>query len=285
MAWTLTDDLDAFLAAAGGFLRARPAAHTLPLTITESLRASGPGLYGGAPPRYGWWTEDGEVGGAFVQTPPHPIVLTELPGRALPALAEALDGGAYAVPGVNAPADTAEAFAGAWRERRGGGLRARVAMRERLYRLTTLAWPDPMPPGAARVAGEADRPLLTDWYRAFGEETGAAAVPPGQAVTARLGYGGLTLWEADGTPVAMAGVSRAVAGMVRVGPVYTPPALRGRGYGGAVTAAVSGAARERGLAEVLLFTDLANPTSNGLYQRLGYEPAGDYAVWAFSSGA
>jgi predicted GNAT family acetyltransferase len=73
----------------------------------------------------------------------------------------------------------------------------------------------------------------------------------------------------------MAGATRAVAGQARIGPVYTPPERRGQGFGGAVTAAVSQAAKDAGVAEVLLYTDLANPTSNALYQRLGYEPVSD----------
>jgi predicted GNAT family acetyltransferase len=97
----------------------------------------------------------------------------------------------------------------------------------------------------------------------------------------RIGYGGLTLWEADGVPVSLAGLTRTVAGAVRVGPVYTPPALRGRGYAAAVTAAVSRAALGAGAREVLLFTDLANPTSNALYQRIGYVPVTDRVVLDF----
>ena len=72
-----------------------------------------------------------------------------------------------------------------------------------------------------------------------------------------------------------------VTGMVRVGSVYTPPAVRGRGYAGAVTAAVSRAARDAGVREVVLFTDLANPTSNALYQRLGYRPVEDRVTFSF----
>ena len=96
-----------------------------------------------------------------------------------------------------------------------------------------------------------------------------------RTVADRLSYGGLTLWETAGGPVSMAGATRAVAGQARIGPVYTPPERRGQGFGGAVTAAVSQAAKDAGVAEVLLYTDLANPTSNALYQRLGYEPVSD----------
>jgi len=88
------------------------------------------------------------------------------------------------------------------------------------------------------------------------------------------------VWEDEGRPVAMAGFSSPVAGMARVGPVYTPVGSRRRGYGSAVTHAASMAARAAGATEVVLFTDLANPTSNAIYQALGYRPVADYAtIW------
>lgn len=79
----------------------------------------------------------------------------------------------------------------------------------------------------------------------------------------------------------MAGLTLGSLGTVRVAPVYTPPALRGRGYAAAVTAEVSRAARAEGAEEVLLFTDLSNPTSNALYHRLGYRSVREFAVWEF----
>lgn len=85
----------------------------------------------------------------------------------------------------------------------------------------------------------------------------------------------MLLWEDAGTPVSMAGFFRAIGSVSRVGPVYTPPQLRGRGYAAGVTHAVSEAAYAAGASEVLLFTDLANPTSNGIYRRLGYTPVED----------
>jgi predicted GNAT family acetyltransferase len=102
------------------------------------------------------------------------------------------------------------------------------------------------------------------------------------AVRDRVGYGGLTVWEAGGAPVALAGVTRLVVGMVRVGPVYTPPDLRGRGYASAVTAEVSRAALAAGAGEVLLYTDLANPVSNSIYQRIGYRDVEDRVVLSFN---
>jgi predicted GNAT family acetyltransferase len=91
----------------------------------------------------------------------------------------------------------------------------------------------------------------------------------------------VTLWLVDGEPVSLAGRTRTVAGMARVAPVYTPPAHRGRGYGAAATAAVTRAALDAGVEELLLYTDLANPTSNRLYARLGYKPVEDSVSLSF----
>ncbi|HEX2902904.1 MAG TPA: GNAT family N-acetyltransferase, partial [Jatrophihabitans sp.] len=87
------------------------------------------------------------------------------------------------------------------------------------------------------------------------------------------------LWlGAGGDPVSMAGRNVTVAGVSRVGPVYTPPERRGRGYAAAVTAACTQHALATDADRAILFTDVANPTSNGIYQRLGYRPIADRVV-------
>jgi predicted GNAT family acetyltransferase len=141
----------------------------------------------------------------------------------------------------------------------------------------------PGPPGTARVATTADRGLLEAWLSAFFRQAADPAESVRAMVTDRLGYGGLTLWEVDGAAVALAGVLRPAAGVIRVAPVYTPPACRRRGYARAVTVAVSQAAIDAGANDVVLFTDLANPASNALYQRLGYQPLEDRVVLEFDS--
>jgi GNAT superfamily N-acetyltransferase len=78
--------------------------------------------------------------------------------------------------------------------------------------------------------------------------------------------------------------TRAVGRMVRIGPVCTPPPLRGRGYAGGATAAVSQAALDTGATQVVLYTDLANPTSNALYERLGYRPVENRIVLSLELG-
>jgi hypothetical protein len=282
MAWTLTDSLEDYLAGAGGYLRASPVENTVELGVTETLRARGPAAYGG-PPLFGWWQSPaGDIAAALLHTPPYPALLSGDAAAAAPLAAELAARG-WAPPGVNGPAGGVTSFAAAWQQHTGAP--STVQRRSRLFRLGDLILPEPMPPGAARIAGDADTDLLADWYAAFAAETGERGGVARRDVTDRLGYGGLTIWEVDGVPVAMAGRSRPAAGIVRVGPVYTPPEQRRRGYGGAATVAVTQGALDDGSDGVVLFTDLANPTSNSLYVRLGYRPVTDRLLLSFDAAS
>jgi predicted GNAT family acetyltransferase len=282
MAWTLTGSLDDYVATAGEFLRSRPVHNTIQLTALESLRARGASVFGDVAPLFGWWrSAAAEVTAAVLHTPPYPVLLTGLPEHSADALAEALAASGRQLPGVGAQQGDAAAFAAAWS--RLTGARSREAGRSRLFRLGQLRAPVPLPRGAARVAATADRDLLESWFDAFTKELADLGGPGRGAVDDRLSYGGLTLWEADGAAVSLAGYNRPAAGVVRVGPVYTPPDHRGHGYGGAVTAAVSQAALDAGASHCVLFTDLANPVSNALYQRLGYRPVEERVVFRFES--
>jgi GNAT superfamily N-acetyltransferase len=277
MGWVCTDDVDSFWDAAGELLRGHPVENTLMLTIADTLRRRGAAAFTGETPLVGWSADaGGPATAAFVHTPPYPVILTDMGPPAASELAGVLGGRGHAVTAVSALPPVATAFAAGWCERTGSAYRTRTGMR--LYRLGTLVGPQPAPAGSARVATGADRDLLGAWIDAFTTEVHGPSGAAAGMVDERLDYGGLTLWEVDGVPVAMAGVSRGVAGMVRVAPVYTPPEYRGRGYGGAVTTAVSQAALDTGAQHVVLFTDPANPTSNELYQRLGYRPVQQRSV-------
>ena len=314
MGWFITADTGEFLAVAGEYLRAEPARNTVVLTVTEDLRvrtappsqaarsqgvrsqdAQSQGASAGAgldEPLFGWWRPParpggesaGPVGAVCMHTPTFPILLSQVSWQAAAELACDLATAGRELSGVSAAEDAADAFASAWQDRTGDTIT--VYRRMRLFRLAELIPPEPGPEGTARLATERDRDLLAAWFDAFAREVGDPPRHDNRAlVDGRLGHGGITVWEADGAPVSVAGLTRTVAGMVRVGPVYTPPELRGRGYAGAATAAVSQAALAAGLRDVVLYTDLANPTSNALYQRLGYRPVEDRVIFSFTPAA
>jgi RimJ/RimL family protein N-acetyltransferase len=305
MAWQTTGDVTEFLAAAGPYLRRERARNTVILSVTETMRVNaaatprasaapagpaartapaGPADQAAARPLLGWWSDPvGAVAGAFMHTPPFPVVLTAVDPEAAAELAAVTMAG-RPVGGVNAYPEVAEAFADGWRNRNRGG-RADVYRRQRLYRLAELVWPDPAPDGAARLARAGDARLTAGWFAAFAAEVDDMGKGEDQSAAARqkISHGGVTVWEAGGEPVAIACNTLPVDGMARIGPVYTPPERRGHGYASAATAAASQRLLDAGAEEVVLYTDLANPVSNSIYQRIGYRPVEDRVVLAFSA--
>ncbi len=284
MAWTLTDDMAAYQAAAGDFLAADPVRNTVLLSILASMARIGPHAFGPGTPLFGWWSEVSGTNpsptpsAAVLQTPPYPLLVTALPGQSAAQLAAVLAGRGLVLPGINGAEQEVTALARAWQEVT--GQHGKISQRQRLYRLGELVMPDPAPDGAARVATAADTAVARGFYAAFSAEIGESAGPV-HLVDDRVQAGQLMLWEAGGEPVSLAGATAALAGVARVGPVFTPRQWRGRGYGGAVTAAISELARQRGATSMVLFTDLANPASNSLYRKLGYQPVQDRVVLRF----
>jgi GNAT superfamily N-acetyltransferase len=282
MTWQLTEDVEEFHRAAGDYLAQDPARCTALLTVSETVRRHGPHAFGEAgPARFGWWQEPGggRVGAAFLQTPAQPPLLAPMAQPLARELAQVLRGTGVPLRGVKGGDGSAQAFAEEWTG--GGGWT--VALRLRLFRLGELTPKRPAPPGAARQATADDVPLAAAWMKEFAADIGESSdADHTRNVARRVADGCLYLWETGGQPVSMAARSPLLAGQSRVSPVYTPPGLRGRGYAGAVTAAVSRSALDAGAEQVLLFTDLANPTSNALYQRLGYRPLADYVDLAFT---
>jgi hypothetical protein len=268
VSWTIGTDLSAWERAVGPLLRADPVRHTTALMLLANLGAGR--RYGDGPVLMGSWRPPGEaVTGAFLHTPPAPLLLVEAPGDAGEALAATLAARGHDPVGVTGSETTAHAFARAWAARTGAGWFRHDAWR--LYRLGRLEPPDPPPSGRARTPGVADTRLLVEWWRAFAQETGQEAGDAAADVADRLGYGGIRLWEVDGDAVAVAAMSHVVEGMARVGPVYTPPGRRAHGYAAAVTVAVSAAAVDAGATVVCLFADADNALTNRLYPRIGFE--------------
>lgn len=260
MGWSFTEDVEQYLGAAGEFLRSRPAEHNVALTVSATVAAGNlPGHP--KPPLFGWLSRNGQVGGAILYTRPFPLGLFGLAAADTAELVAVLNHAGREVDKVVGPVGVVRAFAET--ARRG----FEVVDHQLLYRLGGLVAPRPTP-GQARLARQSDRQVLEDFTKVFADEDTSEAF---DQVGERLSYNGIWLWEVDGQPVSVASFSRSVAGIVRVGMVATPPEHRGHGYAAAVTHHVSQVALDTGNREVLLFTDKSNPTSNGIYQRLGYE--------------
>jgi GNAT superfamily N-acetyltransferase len=269
-------DVGDFAASAGRWYGRSPVNHTVELSLLR-----GP-LPGEQPPLLMTVWEDGEVVGAAMQTPPLPLLCGGLALAPIGEVVGAMRAEVPVLPGVRGLRPAAEAFAERWRAETGAAPVLTTA--ERLYRLTTLTAPTGVR-GGHRVARAADLPVLIRYQCEFAAEAFGHGPDPRTAeanVAAAAGAGNVyLLWLADGAPVSMAGVRAPAAGVSRIGPVYTPPDVRGRGFGSAVTAAACRWALAAGAAQVVLFADLANPTSNHIYRRLGFVPVADSATISF----
>jgi predicted GNAT family acetyltransferase len=272
--WELGTEVEAFAAAAGGLLAADPAVHTLPLTVIEQLRLD-PDTYQDA--LFAWFDDGTAVRGAAIVTPPHPLVLAVVPDRTLAALVAALRARGAPLPGVSGRPDLVGSFLAAW----GGEAPPPVDVAMRLYDLEAVIAP-PVPAGAGRLATEADTAAMVAMAYGFFREMGEDARPE-RGVRRQIADRRMWLWAApDGEPAAFASRNLPAAGIARIGPVYTAPGHRGRGYGTAVTAACTADALARGAARAVLYADLGNPTSNRIYQRIGYRPVTDHRMVRFA---
>ena len=146
---------------------------------------------------------------------------------------------------------------------------------------------DPPRPGPGRLvtATHSDRDLALAWWTAFVAETDVIdAGPEARAATVdfRLSQGHLFLWVHEGRPVSAVAINPPVAGVLRIGPVYTPPDKRGRGYASSAVAAVSRRGLDGGAHSCMLYTDLANPTSNKIYADVGYRRIAEWEERVFT---
>ncbi len=255
-----------------------PLALSVIASVTDSLVAD-PGRY--ADPR--WWAgregggqgADGPVVAAFMHTPPRALHV----GWATPDQARAFARAAapdLEVCGVGGDRQAAMAFAAAWVAARGG--RSLTRMELGVFDLPGEAVLPFEVTGGARLAGPADVELVNAWMRSFQRETEGGSADPSAADAPNLAPvvrdGRLLLWQTDGAPVSMAYASPPNGEVVRISGVWTPVEHRRHGYASAVVERLSRLQAGAGH-RCLLFTDLANPTSNAIYQAIGYRRIGD----------
>ena len=261
------------LEAAGAFLASDPIRHNVIMTLLRNRVADpGPGRY--------WivYGHDHPAGVVFQSPLDFVATITPMPSEATQVAVAAILSDGVQLPGVNGEAATAAQFAGHWAER--SKRAARPIQAQRIYELEQVV-PARAVEGRLCPATDDDRQTLVEWFEAFQAEAGERGGGGDLAhlVERRLQAQQLWLWEDQG-PVAMAGLSEAVAGVVRVGPVYTPPLRRNHGYASALVAAVSTATCSNGH-RCILYTDLANPTSNSIYRAIGYRAVAEVLRYEF----
>ena len=281
------DDVASFVSAVGPLLAADPLRHTVGLTVLDALT----GIRTGAerPPGVAALLtvhDAGVVVGALLRTAGRPALVSAVRPEQAVLVDAALVTADPQLPGVSGPRPAAEALVAAHLARAGG--RVRVDRRLRLFRMAELI-PVAGVAGAARRATGADveLTLLAGWLLEFRRE----ALPeqddpqsPVEDLRRALATGhGVLVWEVGRRPVALAVASRPIAGMSRIGPVYTPPGDRCHGYGAAVTAAAARWAQDAGARQVVLFVDEANPTTNRLYPRLGFRSVHEVLDLSFTT--
>lgn len=265
------EEVAPFLERAGRVLFENRARHNLILGVAQTV-AYQPDVFDGF---VGWVAWEGDLAlAAAVRTPPHKLILADAVSiRGLHALTRSVAEDIPDLPGVVGNRPSVSQFAELWSSLTGAGVV--VEMDQGVFMLEEVVDP-PAPGGGPRVAAAPDLDLVVRWWRDFTTESipgeGLDATRAGEIVGRALDPRrpqGVWLWE-DGRPVSMAGHSPPAFRGVRIGPVYTPPESRGRGYASALVAALSRHLLENGHDFCYLYTDLANPTSNAIYERIGY---------------
>jgi RimJ/RimL family protein N-acetyltransferase len=273
------DRAETFLGGVGETLYARAAVNNLMLGICERL-VQEPQAYDN-PHFIAVKSPSGDLLLAAVMTPPHNLILAEKADfqLGLPSLTNYLWENEIAIPGVIGPVQCAEVFFDRWREVSGQG--GEVTMYQRVYELRQVHLPE-LPPGCFRAARPEDAPRIAAWVQSFEREALSKEQPLKQDWAGRVAREGkVFLWEDGGQPVAMAMGTRPLQHSITVSAVYTPPEHRRHGYATALVARLSQHLLEMGYEFITLFTDLDNPTSNSIYQKIGYRPVTDFRSYKF----
>jgi len=262
-------DAATFLERTAEFRSAEPYLTNVMGSVATSL-TQGPSAY----LHESFWTieDDRGVRGMMMHTAPHKLTLSPMSREAIATAAGEIARTVEDLPGVSGPRGVVTTFVD---DLLAHSPVARVAEMERglfLYALGTLREPAAAP-GVPRVATDDDFALVHQWLLEFARDTDGLAHGVDAAARTMIEQKRVFLWSVGARPVCLVGHSIPMGNagsVVRVGPVYTPEPERRRGYAGQLTADVSRRLLERGHS-LMLFTDADNPTSNGVYARLGYE--------------
>lgn len=224
--------------------------------------------------------EDGAWKGAAFWTPPYRFTLTEMEAGCLQVLADEIRDTFPGIPGVGGPKESSARFSHFW------NLKTRKApfleMSMRIYQLEKPAVLSASP-GALQTAEEEHTGFLVGWTRELNREAGLNdGVEERKIVEGYIRERRLFLWQ-DGGYRAMAGYGRETPNSFSVNMVYTPPDFRRKGYATSLVSALSRRLLDSGKKTCCLYADLLNPVSNGIYQKIGYQPVGDWNAYRFKN--
>ena len=276
---TFSDDPARVLTEAGPFLESEPVLHNVILSLLQE-RAATP-----QPGRYWVASTNNTISGVVFQSPPtFAATITPMQADAVVAVVDAIVAAGVALPGVIGDATTAARFAGEWTERRKSAAHPHEG--QRIYELGELQEGRSVD-GRLRVATATDRDVIMAWFAGFQDDVGDgdAGGDSEKNVDARLKAGQYWLWtvgddNANGEPVSMSWASPPVAGVSRIGAVYTPPDKRNRGYAEACVRELSRLLQQQDV-RCMLFTQLDNPTSNAIYRHIGYRAIAEALRYRF----
>jgi len=268
---------EAFLSNAQAWLERAEAENNVVLGIALSFKLST--VQSKVRPYFFTVDDDEKIIGAGLMTPPRRLLMTRMSEPAVIALADYLLAERAPLPGVLGPTAEANLFVEHWTRQTGRS--AHLKMRERLYKCeqaATLTYAS----GSLRPAQQEDKGMLWDWCLRFCVDAGIEdeAIYFKARLPRKIADRSLFVWQAD-EAVSMAGLERETSRGVAISWVYTPPHLRNRGYATASVAALTRQSLESGKEFCCLYADLANPASNSIYQKLGYQPIFDVQDWIF----
>ena len=264
-----------FLTVCRHAFEANEVVHSLMLGISLRL-VKNPQFYG-SQPFLATVIDDGTLTLAALMTPPYKLQLARFERHSpesIVLLASELQRHGWRVPGLIGEETAIRTFADCWSTM--AGVTVHGGMRQRIYELRKVE-PIEYPTGEFRPAALGDLDRAIEWCNGFHDDCfGDTEHPrlPDDVVRTIIEGGDLHFW-CDPEPVSMAARTRPTPHGITVGFVYTPPAIRGKGYASAVVARLSQLCLDSGREFCTLYTDLGNPTSNSIYQRIGYRAVTD----------
>ncbi|MFT5141969.1 MAG: ribosomal protein S18 acetylase RimI-like enzyme [Rhodothermales bacterium] len=250
------------------WLLQREAEHGLAIGILRSLES---GEHDYESPFVAAVLSENRIVGFAFRTPPHKLAISDIPTEAIPGLVAEVRRAYDWIPAVLGPETAGTYFAAAWAA--SIGCTARSGARQRIYAARVAVLPEAPPEGQLRVASTEDTELAVEWTASFVSETGLLPANYDDHVRRLIAAEELYMWD-DGQRRCMIGATAPTPSGIRIGYVYTPPANRDKGFASAATAHLTQLMLTR-FDFCTLYTDLSNPTSNSIYQRIGYRPVAD----------